>query len=121
MINGNEILNNFTLEDKRCEVEAREGWREWCNKMPKLHFDPAWSVRILPPYGGAMARFDIEYNGNYVDVYFDVYSRLGWMVNDDGPIPYFELYPWEGDCKRYYMDEVDEMMDDIRTVLCNKQ
>lgn len=109
----------FELEQKRYEVEAAEKWREWADKIPALHFEPEWNVHIIPPYGGAFARFYIKNGNKYADVYFDVLSRMGWMYDTDAgsPIPYFELYPWEGDCKRYYMDEVKELENDIRKIL----
>lgn len=108
----------FELEARRYDIEHDENWRAWIEKMPDLSFDASWKVRIIPPYGGALARFIVSKGDKMCDVYFDVYSRLGWMVNGNGePIPYFELYPWEGDCKRYYINETAEMMRDIRTVL----
>ena len=113
---------DFELESKRYDVESREKWREWCSKMPSLQFDPDWDVKIIPPYGGAMARFAIYRGDEYCcDVYFDVYSRLGWEMDDaNEPVPYFELYPWEGDCKRYYINEVDELMRDIKTIMTER-
>ena len=106
------------LENERAAIESKEHWKEWINKMPAFHFEPDWDVYVIPPFGGAMARFKIKKGSRWVSVYFDVFSRLGYMVDHENkPLPYFELYPWGNDIKRYYIDEVDELMQDIHTVL----
>ena len=59
----------------------------------------------------------IEYNDKYVSVYFDGYSDLGYMVDENNkPIPYFEYYDGD-DCYRYYMNESEQMMNDIEKFL----
>lgn len=76
-------------------------------------------LKIIPPFAGAIIRFVIDYNGKHVSVYFDVYSELGWMYNnDEQPIPYFEYYDGV-DTHRYYLDESEQMMNDIRNFLNN--
>ena len=76
-----------------------------------------WDVKIIPPFGGAVIRFYINYNGKHVSVYFDGYSELGYMVDEnDEPVPYFEYYDGE-ECYRYYIDESEQMMADIKKFL----
>lgn len=54
-----------------------------------------------------------------MSVYFDAYSELGWMCDkDEQPIPYFEYYDGV-DVHRYYFDESEQMMADIRNFLNN--
>lgn len=54
-----------------------------------------------------------------MSVYFDAYSELGWMCDEDEQsIPYFEYYDDE-DTHRYYLDESEQMMNDIRNFLNN--
>lgn len=102
----------------RSRVEREENWREWCGKIPPLHFDSDWDVYIIPPFGGALTRVVVKKNGKQVSVYFDAYSLLGYMYNEDKPIPYFEIYPSpDGEPRRYLLDETERMMEDIRTVL----
>ena len=108
---------DFELERLRHEVEAQEHWKDWLRKMPALRFDSDWDVRVIPPFAGALARFWIDKGDKHVSVYFDTLSRLGWMMDGEEPIPYFELYPFEDDVKRYHLDETDELMRDIRAVL----
>ena len=91
--------------------------RGWGARIPALHFEKEWDVKIIPPFGGAVIRFHINYNDKYVSVYLDGYSELGYMVDDnDKPIPYFEYYDGE-DCHRYLMDEAEQMMVDIKKFL----
>ena len=93
--------------------------RGWGARIPALHFEKEWDVKIIPPFAGAIIRFVIDYNGKHVSVYFDAYSELGWMYdNDEQPIPYFEYY--DGiDTHRYYLDESEQMINDIRNFLNN--
>lgn len=99
------------------DYERLQEHRKWMTKMPSLHFEREWDVKIIPPFGGVLTRFTIDHNGKHVSVYFDGYSELGWMYDDDNnPIPYFEYYDGE-DTHRYLMDEVDEMMEDIKNFL----
>lgn len=91
--------------------------RVWGSKLPALHFEKEWDVKIIPPFAGAVIRFHISHNNKNVSVYFDGYSELGFMYDDDGkPIPYFEYYDGE-DCHRYHIDESEEMMNDIKNFL----
>ena len=91
--------------------------RKWTNDIPALHFEKEWDVTIIPPFGGAIIRFCIDYNGKHISVYFDAYSELGYMYDESGnPIPYFEYYDGE-ECYRYYMDESEKMMADIKKFL----
>lgn len=112
----------YENEIVRYKVESDEKWREWSRKMPALHFKPEWDVVIIPPFGGALVRFRIDYNGKYVSVYFDAYSKLGYMYDEeDRPIPYWEIYPnSDGSVSRFYMDEIDDMMEEIEEILSNK-
>ena len=91
--------------------------RGWGARIPALHFEREWDVKIIPPFGGAVIRFHINHNGKHVSVYFDGYSELGYMVDEnDKPIPYWEYYDGE-ECYRYYIDESEQMMEDIKRFL----
>lgn len=99
-------------EMQRYAIESQEKWRDICKKIPPLNFKKEWDVKIIPPFGGALARFTIDYNGKHISVYLDWYGRLGCMDE-----PYWELYPYEKDTKRYCLEETGELMKDIETVL----
>ena len=52
-------------------------WDKWCKEIPRLNFRSDWNVKIMPPFGGAIIRFNCEKNGNYADVYLDCYDEKG--------------------------------------------
>lgn len=111
-----EVINDISFRGK---IEEKEQWRLWIKKMPKLHFDPDWEVQIIPPCLGALIRFWITKGDKFVSVYFDGYSRLGFVSDNDGnAVPYFEIYDdTSGDIYRYLLDESEEMMAKIRQIL----
>lgn len=117
MIDLRERANKTLMKAK---VEQEYHYKEWCIKLPAFHFDKEWDVRIIPPFNGAIIRFTISHNEKGVSVYFDAYSELGWMCEEDGttPTPYFEYYDGK-DAHRYFLDEADQMMEDIREFLNN--
>ncbi len=99
------------------KYEKLQEHRRWSSELPVLHFEKEWNVKIIPPFCGAIIRFCIDYNDKHVSVYFDGYSELGFMYDDEEkPIPYFEYYDGE-DCHRYYINESEEMMNDIKRFL----
>ena len=99
------------------DYERLQESKKWAKEMPFLHFEKEWNVKIVPPFSGAIIRFYIDHNGKHVSVYFDAYSELGWMYDEnENPIPYFEYYDGK-ECYRYLMDESEKMMEDIRKFL----
>ena len=104
---------------ERSDIEVKEEWRSrWIEEIPYLQFDSDWEIKIIPPFGGALARFIVKKGDKTVSVYFDGHSKLGWVYDEsDNPIPYFEIYPYHYDAKRYYINETDKMLNDIRSAL----
>lgn len=99
------------------KAEQIHNYRGWANKLPVFHFDKEWDVKIVPPFAGAIIRFAISYKDKHISVYFDAYSELGLMYDEnEQPIPYFEYYDGE-DTHRYLLDESEQMMNDIRNFL----
>lgn len=96
----------------RYKIESEEKWRKWTLKIPSIKFDPEWSVRIIPPFGGAMARFLVEANGSTSSIYLDCNNSLGYK---DGP--YWEVCPVNGDVGRCMIDETDKLILLIRESL----
>lgn len=94
---------------ERYTIEGSEDWRGWCNKIPALQFDPEWAVKIIPPFGGAMARFLVEKDGKTASVYLDCYEALGCFGE-----PYWEVHPVDDDVARCAMNDTAELMNLIR-------
>lgn len=82
----------------------------WAKKIPTIQFPADWRVGIIPPFGGAMIRFKVATNTDrYISVYLDCYDNLGCVGE-----PYWEIYPYKEDCKRFLMNEVDELIQGIK-------
>ena len=112
-------LKMRSIEDSMIisKYENLQECRKWASEIPALHFEKEWDVKIIPPFGGAVIRFCIDHNDKHVSVYFDGYSELGYVVDKNGkPIPYFECYDGE-ECYRYFTDESEQMMKDIKKFL----
>jgi hypothetical protein len=85
-------------------------YREWVNKIPHVPFDPDWDVRAIPPFGGALVRYQVRHNGAFVSIYLDGDNSLGY-----GPDPaYWEVCPFEDDVWRCAIDETDALIYAIR-------
>ena len=97
---------------QRYNIEYEENWKKWCKEIPKLKFESDWEVKIIPPFGGAMVRFTIDYNGNHVSVYLDVNDSLGCMGE-----PYWEIYDGKEEPQRFSMYDTDELMNGINELL----
>lgn len=85
------------------------GWKNWCKRIPFLKFPPDWAVRIVPPFAGAIVRFEVEKAGKYISVYLDGFNMLG-MWNG----PYWEAYPINSDTYRVDMKDTEKLIDAIR-------
>ena len=104
-------MRNFEETMLIAKYDTLQETRKWMRELPYLHFKQEWNVRIIPPFGGAIIRFFIDYNNKHVSVYFDAYDELGFVGE-----PYFEFYDGE-ECYRYLMNESEEMMGDIEKFL----
>ena len=108
--------SKYEIEMDRMIIEGKENWRGICKeicKHPGVKFDPEWEIQFIPPFGGAAARFLVNYGGKDISVYLDWFCRLGYM-----PEPYYEIYPAaDGDVARFYLYETDKLVDAIRESL----
>ena len=105
-----------SLNDKsynmRLNLEISEQWRLFIDTIPALKFPPEVTVKIIPPFGGAIARFILSYKDKTISVYLDAFSRLGAMDEI-----YWEAYPINGDIDRYIMEDTRGLMQAINTEL----
>lgn len=94
-------------------VETSNYWHEWIPYIPWIHFPCHFDIKIIPPYGGAMVRFEIRLhnqpNRRKVDVYLDCNQRLGFF--DDKA--YWEVSSGE----RFEISDVKNMIQHIDFLL----
>lgn len=98
----------------RSQVEEAEQWEDWMNRVPPIQFPADWYVQIIPPFCGAMVRFRVtrpDVPGTSVSVYLDVHSVLGCCEH-----PYWEIYEYDGDVKRFPMEDVDALIVGIHEI-----
>jgi hypothetical protein len=106
------LEEDFARIQQRSSIETNDQWREWSERIPFIQFPPEWEVRIVPPYGGAVARFYVRYGNNQCSVYLDCYDRLGYFG-----APYWEVYPIDNDVARAPMEDVPGLLELIRQSL----
>lgn len=98
----------------RYKTEHDEKWRDFVNSVPFISLPAGYEFAVIPPFGGAAARFLARKVGatqDRVSVYLDRDCSLGYMTDEnDKPIPYWEIYPVEGDTHRCYLNETDELV-----------
>jgi hypothetical protein len=90
------------------EWDAMFETRTWSGKIPYLKFPNDVEVKVIPPFSGAVVRFLVKKGEKSVSCYLDCYGILGAMDK-----PYWEIYPYEGDTYRCYIDETDDLMEKI--------
>lgn len=101
--------------EARAHMENKYEWRKWTKDIPAIPVKPDWMMKVIPPFGGAVARFQVQIADAWVSVYLDCYDELGIVGQ-----PYWEVYPVNGDTARVLMNDVDELVDIIDEAL-NKQ
>lgn len=101
--------------EARALVESQHEWRKWLSEIPTITFPSDWAVQIVPPFGGAVARFCVHKEGKRISVYLDCYDELGFVGQ-----PYWEMYPYKGDTYRCLMNDTDELVQKIKEALEDK-
>jgi hypothetical protein len=98
---------------ERYTIEHAEHWRSTIDLIPELQFPAHWKIQLIPPYGGAMARFMVNQR---ISVYLDFHNALGIMNR-----PYWEAYDTKGntDPERFYIYETTELLNYITECLTN--
>lgn len=108
----------------RLEMEVEEEWDKWRDVILRsnpLKFKEGWSVFVIPPEVGAIARFVVKKGDVSLSVYLDCLERLGYVGG-----PYYEVYPIGGEVsgdnkedwpRRYLLGEEEEMMKEIEESL----
>lgn len=113
--------------------QLEEEWHKRRTLIPAFSFPSSWLVAIIPPFGGATARFvcwnkpadswvtfDRE-KARGVSVYLDFDHALGYYGADMSvPEPYWEIYPnAQGDNERFDLSDTDGMLGAIALSLAH--
>jgi len=95
-------------------VETEMDSRRWMYEVPYLRFPVSWAVQVIPPFGGAVARFCVRNrSGRVVSVFLDCYEKLGFFGG-----PYWEIFPSaDGEPERFAMEDVAGLMVGLRRSL----
>lgn len=110
--------NNYFISGKfldRTKVEHTEDWKKWCREIPELSFDRDWKVKIIPPFGGKIARFIVKYKKAAVSVYLDCFNAGGCEKE-----PYWEALDCcdpDSEPVRCKMNDVDKLKEIIGNVI----
>lgn len=111
------------LSIMRSCVETSMEYSKWLDTIPFIPFKSDWIVKPIPPFGGAIVRFYIAHKNNHkkcVSVFLDGYHLLGHYYDENlEPVPYWEVYPVDGDIVRVKMENVDELLKVIEEALAN--
>lgn len=103
-------MKTFNDTRSRYDVEGAEGWRELIPTIPYIKFPATWEVKIVPPFGGAVARFMVKLpDGVTKSVYLDCFDRLGFVGH-----PYWEVYPYKDDVGRCDIHDTKKLLQMIK-------
>lgn len=103
-------MENYMIHYK---MEELFEWRKWLQEIPYIKFAPEWEVKIIPPFGGAVARFKVKFNDKEISIYLDCYDKLGCVGK-----PYWEIYPAkDGDTDRFLIEDTEGLINGIRESL----
>lgn len=103
-----ESFNPIFDNKERRHVEKKEQWRALCKKMPFLDFPAGVSVKVIPPFAGAVARFIMSNGEREISVYADFFDALDFYEE-----PYWEAYPINGDTFRCEINESELLVKTI--------
>jgi len=104
---------NFDKFKLSSECEEVFEWRKWAEKIPYIKWPSDWEVKAIPPFGGAIIRYNIKKEDKKISVYLDCYGILGGVAS----YPYWEIYPYKGDTFRCAINEIEELLEAIATAL----
>lgn len=100
---------------ERYRVEQDQDWKGEIVRIPWLHFRGDWQVRIIPPFGDAVIRFQVILpSGTLKSIYMDSRCSLGIWGNGVNPEPYWEVYPYRGDVGRCHLADTLMLMEMIQ-------
>ncbi|MCK5016801.1 MAG: hypothetical protein KAS32_06975 [Candidatus Peribacteraceae bacterium] len=106
MIHDFDADDLITMCKDLCNPHVNEEkWHDWVRerKIPELNFPSDWSVRVLPSFMGAAARFHID--NDTISVYLDLDSSCGIYKDNE---PYWEVNDFKSETiYRFGVDDVE--------------
>ena len=97
---------NIEQRMQRYRIEEDQDWRGEINRVPFIQFPADWAIQMIPPFSDAVVRFRVKLpSGQEKSIYLDSRDSIGFMG-----YPYWEVYPYKGDCGRCAMEEIDELL-----------
>lgn len=99
-------------EDRYSKNTTREDFELFSDRIPYLKFKEDWEVKALPPFGGAIIRYQIKKGDNWCSIYLDGYDCLGCCGQ-----PYWEVYPHNDDCFRCAIGDSESLLNAISDIL----
>lgn len=105
----NKFLDRPRMEEMRANSMISAKYRAWMPEIPTLEFPPGWKIKIIPPFGGAAVRFEVN---DGISVYLDMDSSLGIM-----PYPYWEVNQYYDDVARCPIDDTNTLLDLIAEII----
>ncbi len=97
------------------QLEATYEWHDWVKKIPFINWPIDWEVKAIPPFSGAMVRYQIRVKDSeapITSVYLDCYDILAIYGE-----PYWEVYPVDGGVGRCAIGDTDALLELIEQSL----
>lgn len=108
----------MSLVDRNKEkIKLDRVWKATISKIPTLNFKEDWDVKVIPCFGGVVARFITAKNGKEISVYLDMFGQEGGQYGE----PYWEAYHMNNNNgehpERFDIDDTRGLLDYISKVL----
>ena len=99
----------------RYSVERKERWDAVTSVLPFIRFKHDWMIKICPPSGGVLIKFQIyrfdSHKDKFITVVLDFYGSLG----NDRPV--WEIFPYKDDIMRLDFDDTTDLVAKIEDAL----
>jgi|APGre2960657404_1045060.scaffolds.fasta_scaffold453683_2 hypothetical protein len=106
------MTDSFEITKQRYEIEKEQKWRDEIDVIPHIQFPTEWAIQVIPPFGDAVVRFRVRLpSGKDRSIYLDRRNSLGYWSDIDSA--YWEVYPYQGDVGRCYMNDTKTLLEMI--------
>ena len=96
----------------RAYAKEMESYK-WALKIPFIRFPMHWQVRILPPFIGAVVRFEVKYKDILVRAALDCYGLLEYSELPQ----YWSITSMHSDIQTCAMEDTEELIKLIEQTL----